>query len=197
MQDSQSDPVSDLASAVREYKQDLNLPALLRRINLIASDKPPELLIAAVEPFRDIPEVAGPVYEHIVDAMPFDARSLVILANAYWLSGRGPEVVGDLASRAIASDPSNRGAWHLWALTESEPRGRVARWKQVSDRFPNDQLALANLADNAASLAGAEHDAEALHLAIVTYRTLLASATQPTQRSALEKAIATLSEWRL
>jgi hypothetical protein len=86
------------------------------------------------------------VYERIVAERPTDARALVILANAYWLAGRGPEVVGDLASRAIAADPTNRGGWHLWALTESNPRRRTDRWLQVSRRFPGDDLAKANLA---------------------------------------------------
>jgi hypothetical protein len=104
--------------------------------------------------------------------------------------------VGDLASRAIASDSDNRGAWHLWALAESNPRERVSRWQQVSARFPLDELAKANLADNAASLAGAEHDYQAVDLAIGTYEDLLATAQQPDQRAALEKAIKTLRGWK-
>jgi hypothetical protein len=51
------------------------------------------------------------------------------------------------------ADPENRAAWHLWALAESDPRQRVARWQQVSARFPTDDLARANVADNAAALA--------------------------------------------
>jgi hypothetical protein len=122
---------------------------------------------------------------------------MVVLANAYWLTGRGPEVVGELASRALAADPGNRGAWHLWALTEPRVRERVARWRQVAERFPTDQLARAALADNAASLAGAEHDPLALDLAVATYEGLLGEATEPAQRSALEAAIETLRGWRL
>jgi hypothetical protein len=105
--------------------------------------------------------------------------------------------VGDLASRAIAADPANRGGWHLWALTESNPRDRVRRWQQVASRFPDDQLARANLADNAASLAGAEHDEEALALAVATYEELRASTSHPAQRQALDAAIRTLKDWRL
>jgi len=92
--------------------------------------------------------------------------------------------------------PTNRAGWHLWALAESNPRERVARWQQVSQRFPEDQLAKANLADNAASLAGAEHDYQAVDLAIDTYEELLATAEHPDQRSALEKAIKTLKGWK-
>ena len=136
-----------------------------------------------------------PALERAVAERPNDARALVALANHYWLIGAGPEPVGDLASRAIASDPDNRAAWHLWALAESNPRERVARWQQVSTRFPQDQLAKANLADNAAALAGAEHDYQAVDLAIDTYEELLALAEHSDQRTALEKAIKTLKGW--
>jgi hypothetical protein len=144
------------------------------------------------EPLTDpLPEL-----ERAVKERPEDATAIVALANHYWLIGAGPEVVGDLASRAIASDPENRAAWHLWALAESNPRERVTRWQQVSKRFPQDDLARANLADNAASLAGAEHDYDAVDLAITTYEDLLARAQQPDQRAALDKAIRTLKGWK-
>ncbi|MBA3656764.1 MAG: hypothetical protein H0W69_05360 [Gemmatimonadaceae bacterium] len=128
---------------------------------------------------------------------PDDARALVALANAYWLSGRGPEVVNDLASRAITADPLNRAGWHLWSLAESDPRARVGRWQQVSERFPEDDLARANVADNAAALAGAEHDHDALELAIVSYEKLLERAQHPDQKIALKEAITALRAWRL
>jgi len=137
-----------------------------------------------------------PDLERAVRENPNDARALVALANHYWLTGHGPDVVGDLANRAIAADPSNRAGWHLWALSESDPRQRVARWQQVCARFPSDDLAKANLADNAASLAGAEHDYDAVDLAIATYEQLLATATVPEQRTALESAISTLRRWK-
>ena len=137
-----------------------------------------------------------PALERAVQERPDDAKALVALANHYWLIGTGPEPVADLASRAIAIDPDNRAAWHLWALAESDPRQRMARWQQVSQRFPADLLAKANLADNAASLAGAEHDYEAVDLAIITYKELLAVSDRDDQRAALEKAIKTLEGWR-
>ena len=127
---------------------------------------------------------------------PNDAAKLVALANAYWLSGRGPEAVGDLASRAIAADPDNRAGWHLWALSESDPRQRLGRWQQVSERFPGDDLARANVADNAAALAGAEHDYDALDLAIATYEHLLSTATERDQREALDAALRSLRGWK-
>ena len=136
-----------------------------------------------------------PALERAVAERPDDAKALVALANHYWLIGTGPEPVADLASRAIASDPDNRAAWHLWALAESDPRQRVARWQQVTQRFPSDLLAKANLADNAASLAGAEHDYDAVDLAIATYKELLATAEHQPQRDALQKAITTLEGW--
>src|SRR4051794_38409138 len=142
----------------------------------------------------DLPDPL-PALERAVSERPDDAKALVALANHYWLLGSGPEPVADLASRAIASDPDNRAAWHLWALTESNPRERVARWQQVSKRFPADDLAKANLADNAASLAGAEHDYEAVDLAIATYTELLVTAQRDDQRAALEKAVKTLKAW--
>jgi len=137
-----------------------------------------------------------PELERAVGERPEDSRALVALANHYWLIGAGPEAVGDLASRAIAAEPENRAGWHLWALAESNPRERVTRWQQVSKRFPDDQLAKANLADNAASLAGAEQDYDAVDLAIVTYEDLLATAHESDQRAALEKAIRALKGWK-
>ena len=126
-----------------------------------------------------------------------DAQALVVLANAYWLTGRGPDLVGELANRAIAADATNRGAWHLWALSESEPRQRLARWQQVVARFPADDLARAALADNATSLAGAEHDYDALDLAIESYERLLETATTDPQRQALTTALTSLRNWKL
>jgi hypothetical protein len=186
-----------LADAVQSYRADADAARLFDRLEAIAADADIDALIAAAEPYRDIPEVAGPLYERIVARRPDDARALVVLASAYWLHGRGPEVVGALASRAIAAEPANRAAWHLWALTESAPRQRVQRWSQVVSRFPDDQLAAANLADNAASLAGAEHDPVALRLAIDTYEALLARAAGAPQRTALETALRTLRGWHL
>ncbi len=143
-------------------------------------------------------EEADPIpdLERAVAETPDDATALVALANAYWLTGRGPEAVGELASRAIAADPENRAGWHLWALTESNPRQRVIRWQQVSERFPADDLARANVADNAAALAGAEHDYDALDLAIATYEQLLATAEHREQRDALDTAIRNLKGWK-
>lgn len=184
-----------IRQAVERYKSDGDMGVLQGSLAALPDAAPTELA-AAVEPFRDMPEVAGPVYERIVAAEPESARALVILANAYWLSGRGPDVVGELATRAIAADATNRGGWHLWALSEGNPRERTSRWKQVSARFPDDLLARANLADNAAALAGAEQDHEALDLAIDSYEELLEKSEVPEQREALGKAIATLKGWR-
>lgn len=188
---------AEIAAAVDAYRVDANIVHLIDRIGRAARVADPDALAVAVEPFRGMPEVAGPAYEHIVAARPDDARALVILANAYWLAGRGPDQVAALASRAIAADPAHRGAWHLWALAEPELRSRVERWRQVTVRFPDDQLAHANLADNAASLASSEHDREALDLAVETYSDLLALAEREEERQALQRAIETLRGWRI
>ncbi|HTK52461.1 MAG TPA: hypothetical protein VL308_11265 [Gemmatimonadaceae bacterium] len=188
---------AEIAAAVDEYQHHGNPAALRSRLRDIAGASMPDALITAVEPFRDIPEVAAAVYEEIVAAQPGNARALVILANAYWLTGRGPDVVGDLASRAIAADPSNRGGWHLWALSESDPRQRMTRWQQVVTRFPADDLARAALADNATSVAGAEHDYDALDLAIATYEQLLKTTQNPSQVEAINTALTALRGWKL
>ena len=186
-----------VADAVQEYRQDGDIAALLDRMKALSIAADPETLIAATAPFHDLPEVVIPAYERVVAARPTDAQSIVVLANAYWLTGRGADVVGALASRAIASDASNRGAWHLWSLSESNPRARVERWQQVAERFPTDQLARAALADNAASLAGAEHDPLALDLAVRMYEGLWAEASRDEERRALEESIAKLKGWTL
>ncbi len=193
----QSDLRTALARAVAEYEASGNVGVLMERLHTLRDGATADALVAAVEPWRDVPEVAGPIYERVVAEQPTNARALVILANAYWLSGRGPDVVGALADRALAADPANRGAWHMWALTEANQRDRTIRWIQVVERFPEDQLAKAALADNAASLASAEHDKEAMQLAIRTYEQLLAAATSDQQRAALETALTTLRKWTL
>ncbi len=191
-----SDPRAAVAHAVADYQATADTGALFAALDRISATAMPDALIEAAEPFRTIPEVAGPLYEKVVEAQPNNARALVILANAYWLSGRGPEATGELAQRAIAADPDNRGGWHMWALTESDPRDRTTRWKQIVDRFPEDDLAKANLADNAAALAGAEKDYDALDLAVYTYEQLLERATEPDQRDALDTALRSLRGWK-
>lgn len=186
-----------LQAAVSKYRHDDNMIELQRTLAELREHATADALVVAAESYLSIPEVSGPLYEKVVDEQPNNARALVILANAYWLSGRGGEAVGDLATRAIAADPANRGAWHLWALSESNQRDRVARWRQAVERFPDDDLARANLADNLTSLVGAEHDDEALVAAIVEYETLLVRATRDDQRAALEGALTTLRKWKL
>lgn len=193
-----STPKSTVAAIVRDYHADADIPKLLARLDAVCAEtSDTAALIAAVEPYREMHEVAGPVYERVVEREPANAAVLVALANAYWLTGRGPDVVGEIAARAMAADPTNRGAWHLWALTESAPRGRMQRWHQVTTRFPDDKLAHAALADNAASVASAENDPVAMKLAIGTYEMLLATATSDQERSALSSALGTLKQWKL
>jgi hypothetical protein len=189
------DPTRDLAAHVEAYQRSGNLGALLDALRQLATHATPEALKGAAKPYAEMPEVTVPLYERIVAAAPTDAQAMVVLANSYWLTGRGPDVVGQLAGRAKAIDPGNRGAWHLWALAESNIRRRTDRWLEVTRQFPSDQLARAALADNATSLAGEEDDPVALKLAIDTYESLLAEATQTAQRLALEEALRKLKNW--
>jgi hypothetical protein len=186
-----------LDALLRDYQASGNGAELQSRLAALIQTGTAEALLAAAERYREIPEVAGPIYERIVEEQPTNVRALITLANAYWLTGRGPDVVGALAERARAIDPRNRAAWHLWALTESSPRQRVERWRQVCVEFPDDDLARANLADNAASLAGAQHDPAALQLALETYAELRRRAQEPAQVAALDQALTTLRQWRV
>jgi hypothetical protein len=187
---------SDVAAAVEEYRHNGNPVELTRRLTHLANGATPDSLVEAAEPYRDDPNIVAPLYERIVQAQPKNARALVILANAYWLQGRGPVEVGQLASRAIEADPANRGGWHLWALSESDPRERVMRWQQVAQRFEDDNLALANVADNATAVAGAESDYEMLDLAVSTYEILLSRSEEKEQREAVDTALRALRGWR-
>jgi len=182
-----SPPAADLGLAliVEEYRVTGNIGTLFDRVRTLASQVDPDQLAQAAQPYHDMPEVVIPAYEHIVAAQPQNAQAMVVLANAYWLTGRGADVVGPLAGRAREADSSNRGAWHLWALAETSLRARVERWHKVTQQFPRDQLARAALADNAASLASTEDDPAALDLAIKTYESLLTEATTPEHVSAL------------
>ena len=186
------EPDLGLARVVEEYRVTANIGTLLDHVRAIAVGSDPEQLARAARPYVDMPEVVIPAYEYIVSKRPDDAQAMVVLANAYWLTGRGPDVVGALAGRAKEADDGNRGAWHLWALTEPDLRSRMERWRDVTRRFPSDQLARAALADNAVSLATSEDDPAALDLAIVTYEGMLAEATRADQRLALEATLRAL-----
>jgi hypothetical protein len=193
----QQDPASRLAAIVEDYRQHDNLGALFDGLRALAGESTPEVLIDISRPYRDLPEVVIPLFESVTERIPGDAQSIVVLANAYWLTGRGPETVGRLAQRARELDPENRGAWHLYALSESDPRARMERWREVTTTFPADLLAKAALADNAAAVAGAEHDPKALDLAVATYETLLKESSNPAQKKALRETIAALRKWRI
>ena len=182
---------------MQEYHQQNDVGALLDRVQAIARTTDPDTLLEISRPYRDLAEVVIPVYERVIAVRPDDAQAMVVLANAYWLTGRGSDVVGELATRAITADDRNRGAWHLWALAEPNPRARMERWRTVTEHFPADQLARAALADNATSLAGAEQDPEALDLAVRTYESLWAEASRAEERQALEETITKLKGWTL
>ena len=190
---------ASLSAFVERYRRDGDLGVLMDDLKALArrASGDPAALKSAAAPYQQMPEVVIGLYETIVAASPMDAQAMVVLANAYWLTGRGPDVVGDLASRAIAADENNRGAWHLWALAESSTRGRMGRWSEVAKRFPADQLARAALADNATSVAHDEHDPLALDLAISTYEGLLAESKHTAQRLSLEQTLKPLRTWKV
>jgi len=193
------DPSIELKSIVAAYQSSGDVGILFDQLKALAKRSGLEQLKTAAHQFRDMPEVTIPLYERIVadSPPPGDAQAMVVLANAYWLTGRGPNAVEPLAVRAKEIDPANRGAWHLWALTQADLRKRVDRWLEVTKRFPADQLARAALADNATSLANDEQDPVALKLAIAAYESLLAEAPGTAQRLALEESLKTLRSWRL
>ena len=182
----------DLDTTVADYRRTADVGVLLGRLDRIARAYPSDELVAALAPYQQLQEVVGPVYEVIVEREPANARALIALAQAYWLTGRGPEVVSGLADRARVADPDFLAAWHLWALAESVPRARTERWQQVVQRFPDDPMSRVNLADSAASLAGAEDDPVALKLAVANYEHLLARATRDEERTALNHALKAL-----
>lgn len=183
------DPNAELASYVEAYHRGGDLGTLFDQLKALAGRTAPDLLKRAAQDYKEMPEVVIPLYERVVAVSPNDAQAMVVLANAYWLSGRGPDAVNQLATRAKAIDPANRGAWHMWALAESKLRARVDRWLAVTRQFPEDQLARAALADNATSLATEEDDPVALKLAIDTYQGLLAESKHTAQRLALEETL--------
>lgn len=193
---SHGDPARLLASFVEAYQRTGDVGTLLDQVRALAKRADPDQLKTISAPYAQLPEVVIPVYEELVAARPNDAQAMVVLANAYWLTGRGAEAVGRLATRAKTIDGRNRGAWHLWALAEPTVRQRVDRWMAVVAEFPEDQLARAALADNAVSLATDEDDPVALKLAIDTYEGLLRETTQTAQRLALEETLKKLRSAR-
>src|SRR4051812_33311861 len=94
------DPASELASYVDAYQRSGDLGLLFDQLKALAKRTAPELLKNAAQQYREMPEVVIPLYERVVAVSPDDAQAMVVLANAYWLTGRGPDAVGQLASRA-------------------------------------------------------------------------------------------------
>ena len=86
------DPANRLARIVEDYRQHDNLGALFDSLRALARDSTPELLIDISRPYRDVPEVVIPLFESVTERLPNDAQSIVVLANAYWLTGRISEL---------------------------------------------------------------------------------------------------------
>jgi hypothetical protein len=130
-----------IALHVDAYRRSGDVGQLLDELKSFASGLSAADAKAAAEPFRDMPEVVIPLYEHVTAVSPNDAQALVVLANSYWLAGRGPDAVSKLAMRAREIDPANRGAWHLWAIAEpplsrrpTRPRGARRQRHQPRQR---------------------------------------------------------------
>src|SRR5688572_9104549 len=98
-----------LDAAVHEYRQHGDVGALLDQVKAVVREAPPEVLAAAAAPHMDLPEVVIPVYERIVELSPMEAQPMVVLANAYWLTGRGADVVG----RALEGTITKLKGWKL------------------------------------------------------------------------------------
>ena len=127
-------PATELAACVDAYQRTGDLGTLFDQLKDLAKRSAPEELKTAARQYQEMPEVMIPLYERIVTNSPNDAQAMVVLANAYWLTGRGPDAVSELASRAKSVDPSNRGAWHMWALAEPNIRARGARRQRDESR---------------------------------------------------------------
>src|ERR1051325_9017948 len=92
------DTLSDsLFAALEKYRRDDDLGSLLDCIAQHTANATADELLNAASRFADVPEVSIPLYERIVSVRPNDAQAMVVLANADWLTGRGPEGVGELA----------------------------------------------------------------------------------------------------
>ncbi|HKP16306.1 MAG TPA: hypothetical protein VJT85_09575, partial [Gemmatimonadaceae bacterium] len=89
---SPTDVGAALDAAVREYRQRGDVGTLLDQVKAVVREAPAEALGDAAAPHMDLPEVVIPVYERIVELSPTEAQPMVVLANAYWLTGRGAEV---------------------------------------------------------------------------------------------------------
>ncbi|HTA74832.1 MAG TPA: hypothetical protein VK733_11190, partial [Gemmatimonadaceae bacterium] len=74
-----SEATPSVAAAVSAYRRHANVAALHEQLAIAAEAASVDELIAAAEPFRDIPEVTGPLYERVVAAQPNNARALIIL----------------------------------------------------------------------------------------------------------------------
>ena len=135
---SASTPQSAVAAIVRDYHADADIPRLLARLDAVCAEtRDTAALIAAVEPYREMHEVAGPVYERVVEREPENAAALVALANAYWLTGRGPDVVGEIAARAMAAWKAGCGSQPKASITASPGSGAAACGPQGSTCTPS------------------------------------------------------------
>ena len=159
-----------LAQIVEEYRVTANIGTLFDRVRALAALADPEQFLEAARPCHDMPEVVIPAYEHIVAARPQDAQAMVVLANAYWLTGRGADVVGELAPRAHRRRRAQSRRVAPLGAVRTELRASASSAGGGFAALSRGPARARALADNATSLAGAEHDPAALDLAIVDVR---------------------------
>src|SRR3954471_13643306 len=83
-------------SIVDAYHQSNDVGTLLDQLKAFAKRTPVDALKAPSQPYREMPEVVIPLFERVVADGPPDAQAMVVLANAYWLTGRGAGAVEQL-----------------------------------------------------------------------------------------------------
>ena len=187
----------ELSSFVESYQQSGDVGLLFDQLKALAKRTAPDALKQAAQPFRDLPEVVIPLYERIVADSPNDAQAMVVLANSYWLTGRGPDAVEQLASRAKAIDraesrrlaPLGAGRSRICesaSIVGSKSRSAFRATNSRAPRSPTTPRVWRTT----------KQDPVALKLAIATYEGLLAETKQTAQRLALEETLKKLRNWR-
>ena len=125
----------------------------------------------ASQPFRDMPEVVIPALRaNRRSTRPTDAQAMVILANAYWLTGRGPDAVEQLAVRAQGDrpdQPRRLASLGAHAGRPAQTRRPLARGHEAISRPTNSRAPRSPTTPRASRTT--KHDPVALKLAIATY----------------------------
>src|SRR5215831_14774618 len=97
----------EIATHVDAYRRSGDIGQLLDDLKSFASRLSAADAKAAAEPFRDMPEVVIPLYEHVTAVSPNDAQALVVLANSYWLEVSRRFPADQLARAALADSATS------------------------------------------------------------------------------------------